>query len=55
MKKILILGSDSFSGSSLVNYLLNKNYKIFGVNRSLKKNKYFQPYKKNLKRKINKN
>ncbi len=55
MKKILILGSDSFSGSSLVNYLLNKNYKIFGVNRSLKKNKYFQPYKKNLKRKNFKN
>ena len=46
MKKILILGSDSFSGSSLVNYLLNKNYKIFGVNRSLKKINTFNPIKK---------
>tara|TARA_B100001250_G_C19813176_1_gene796811 strand:+ start:3499 stop:4497 length:999 start_codon:yes stop_codon:yes gene_type:complete len=51
MKKILILGSGSFSGSSLINFLLRKNYKIFGINRTLKKNKYFLPFEKNIKKK----
>jgi dTDP-glucose 4,6-dehydratase len=47
MKKVLILGSSSFAGSSLVNYLLDKKYKVYGVNRSIQKNSYFLPYNKN--------
>tara|TARA_B100001939_G_scaffold345839_1_gene363340 strand:+ start:924 stop:1928 length:1005 start_codon:yes stop_codon:yes gene_type:complete len=50
-KKILILGSSSFSGASTVNYLLNKNsYQIFGTYRKKKRNCYL-PYKYNKKKK----
>ena len=36
--KILILGSSSFSGSSMVNFLLNKNkFKVYGTYRRIKK------------------
>ena len=46
-KKILILGSSSFSGASTVNHLLNQNkYKIFGTYRKKKKDSYL-PYKFN--------
>ena len=38
MKKILIIGSNSFSGAHAVNFLLNKNYSILGI-RDQKKNK----------------
>ncbi len=31
MKKILILGTSSFAGSSFLNYILNKNYIVFGT------------------------
>jgi len=34
MIKILVLGSNSFAGSCLVDYLLKKNFKVFGVSRS---------------------
>lgn len=47
MGKVLILGAGSFAGSSLVDFLLNKNFKIIGVNRSFKKNIFFLPFKKN--------
>ena len=47
MNKILILGSGSFAGSALTDYLLNKKFKIVGVNRSIKKKEYFLPYKNN--------
>lgn len=57
MKKILILGSNSFSGNHLVNFLIKKKFKIFGVSQSklypkrfnaisnLRLNKYFKFYK----------
>ena len=51
MKKILILGVGSFAGSSFVDFLLKKNFKIIGINRTLKKNEYFLPFKKNIKKK----
>ncbi len=51
MNKVLILGSGSFAGSSLVDFLLNKNYKIIGVNRSINKNKYFLPFINNRNKK----
>ena len=45
VKKILILGSNSFSGSSLINFLLKKkNIEIFSASRS-KENKLFLPHK----------
>ena len=47
MGKVLILGAGSFAGSSLVDFLLNKNFKIIGVNRSFNKNIFFLPFKKN--------
>jgi dTDP-glucose 4,6-dehydratase len=34
MIKVLVLGSNSFAGSCLVDYLLKKNFKVFGVSRS---------------------
>ncbi|MDC0533561.1 GDP-mannose 4,6-dehydratase [Candidatus Pelagibacter sp.] len=44
-KKILILGSNSFSGSSLINFLYKKkNLKVFSVSRS-KEAKLFLPHK----------
>ncbi len=46
-KRILILGSSSFSGASTVNYLLNqKRYKVFGTYRKKKRDCYL-PYKFN--------
>ncbi len=46
MKKetVLILGSSSFSGASMVNFLIDKtNYRVFGTYRR-KKNKVYLPY-----------
>ena len=34
MKKILILGSNSFAGSCFINFLLTKNQKVIGISRS---------------------
>jgi dTDP-glucose 4,6-dehydratase len=48
MNSALILGSNSFAGSCLINYLLNKNFKIIGISRSKEKNEYELIYKKNL-------
>jgi len=46
-KKILILGSSSFSGASFVNFLLNKKkYLVFGTYRR-RKNKQYLPYRYN--------
>ena len=46
-KKILILGSSSFSGASTVDYLLSTNkYEIYGTFRK-KKKEYYLPYKFN--------
>ncbi len=46
-KKILIVGSNSFSGSNLVNYLLSKKYSVLGISRSREKNLILRPYAKN--------
>ena len=47
-KKIFIMGSSSFSGASLVNYLLKKKFKLFG-SFNKKKNSSYLPYLKNKK------
>ena len=48
MKKILILGSSSFSGASMVDYLLKKNFTVFGTYNKKKPNIYLS-YIKNKK------
>lgn len=47
MKKILIIGSNSFAGSDFTNYLLNRNFKVYGVSRSKEIDKEHLSYKKN--------
>ncbi|MDD2886727.1 MAG: GDP-mannose 4,6-dehydratase [Aliarcobacter sp.] len=47
MKKILIVGSNSFSGSNFVNNQLNEDYEVFATSRSSELNNVFLPYKKN--------
>ena len=44
-EKFLVIGSNSFSGSHFVNYLLNLKYNVIGVSRSKEPNKVFLPYK----------
>ena len=48
MKNIVVLGSNSFAGSSFVNFALNKNYKVIGISRSKEKSKLELKYKNNL-------
>ena len=46
-KRYLIIGSNSFSGSNFINYILSKNTKVIGISRSNEINKVYLPYKKN--------
>jgi dTDP-glucose 4,6-dehydratase len=47
MKKVLVIGSNSFSGSDFVDLLLESgDYEVVGVSRSPEKNALFLPYKK---------
>ncbi len=43
--KFLVIGSNSFSGSNFVNFLLEKGYEVFGISRSEQPNDVFLPYK----------
>jgi dTDP-glucose 4,6-dehydratase len=43
-KPILVLGSNSFSGSSFVDYLLTAGYKVLGIGRSEEIAPVFRPY-----------
>lgn len=49
MKQIIILGSNSFAGSSFVDYCLEKNLKVIGISRSSEKIQYEIKYKNNKK------
>ena len=50
MKKIiLVIGSNSLSGSHFVNLLLKKNFKVIGISRSKEPIKCYLPYKDNEK------
>ncbi|OUU53601.1 MAG: hypothetical protein CBC25_00030 [Pelagibacteraceae bacterium TMED65] len=48
-KKItyLVMGSNSFSGSNFIDFLLKKKHKVIGISRSKEIQKEFLPYKKN--------
>ena len=47
MKKILIIGSNSFAGSNFIDFLLDKNFKVYGVSRNGEINNEYLSYKKN--------
>ena len=44
MKRFIVIGSNSFSGSHFCKMLLNRGYEVFGVSRSLEQEKVFAPY-----------
>ena len=44
----LVMGSNSFSGSNFIDFLLNKNHRVIGISRSKEIQNDFLPYKKNL-------
>jgi len=44
-KKFLILGSNSFSGSNFINFVLEKNCKVVGISRTKEYKKVYLPYK----------
>lgn len=47
MKKVVVIGSNSFSGSDFIDLLLEKKgYEIVGISRSAEKSSLFLPYKK---------
>lgn len=49
IKKILVIGSNSFAGSSFISYLLDKGNLVYGVSRSPELEKSFLAYKNNKK------
>ena len=46
-KTILVIGSNSFCGSSFIDYALNQNNKVIGVSRSNQPNNIFLKYTTN--------
>lgn len=44
--KVVVIGSNSFSGSWFINHLLEKNCEVIGMSRSAELNPVFLPYKK---------
>ena len=46
-KRFFIIGSNSFSGSNMVNLLLSKNHQVIGISRSNEIEKEFLNYKQN--------
>ncbi len=51
MKKFLVLGSNSFTGSHFVNFLIEKKIFVIGISRSYERKEYFSPYYYNLNKK----
>ena len=43
--KFLVIGSNSFSGSHFVKHLLENEFQVLGVSRSIEPNEVFLPYK----------
>lgn len=47
MKKVIVIGSNSFSGSHFIDLLLEKtDYQVIGISRSKEKKEIYLPYKK---------
>ena len=49
MKKILIIGSNSFTGSHLVKHCLDHDYKVVGISRSDEYPEIMLPYRYDFK------
>ena len=49
VKKILVIGCNSFSGSSLIDFLPKKKFKIYGISRKSYKNKFNRFFKNSKK------
>lgn len=47
MKKVLIIGSNSFAGSDFIDFLLEKNFRVYGVSRRNEIDRQYLKYKKN--------
>jgi len=47
MSKVLVIGSNSFSASNFINHLLDLNYDVFCISRSVEIDKVFLSYKSN--------
>ena len=45
-EKIVVIGSNSFSGSHFVNYVLENGFDVIGISRSVEPDPVFLPYKK---------
>ena len=45
--KILVIGSNSFTGSNYIDFALTKSCKLVGISRSNEYNKVMLPYKSN--------
>ena len=43
-QKFIVIGSNSFSGATFINYLLDKGHQVLGVSRSQEYNNVFLPY-----------
>jgi dTDP-glucose 4,6-dehydratase len=48
----LVIGSNSFSGSHFIDYVLKKKHLTIGVSRSNEINSVFLPYKNNINKKL---
>jgi len=46
-EKIVIIGSNSFSGSHFIDHTLNKGFNVIGMSRSKESHSVFLPYKRN--------
>src|SRR3990167_8850035 len=46
MEKIIVIGSNSFSGSHFVDYALEQGLEVIGISRSPEPHSAFLPYKK---------
>ena len=44
VKKVIVIGSNSFSAGSFIEFLLNKKYKVYGISRSTINKKQFQRF-----------
>jgi len=51
--KVLVIGSNSFSGSNFVNYLLGRDHEVMAMSRSKEPNSVFLPYTWTTKKPIN--
>ena len=45
-KIILVIGSNSFAGSNFIDFLLDKNFKVYGISRNSEINNVYLSYKK---------